>query len=117
MELEGMKFNEALGLMDSIINELKGYGKRTEAREFIEAGKRRVRAFADKYGTQSLTKKDMETVFRFFGNSINEVHAFLKLLRGELVVKTVGTSEIELREKGINPGFELPTLKFVYRED
>ena len=117
MELEGMKFNEALGLMDSIINELKGYGKRTEAREFIEAGKRRVRAFADKYGTQSLSNKDIEVVFNYFGDAIDRTQAFLKILRGELIIKSVGTSEIELREKGINPGFELPTLKFVYREE
>lgn len=79
----------------------------------METARNRIVRDSDKYSTCRLKPQDVDTIFKYFTNSIEQVEAFYKLLSGKLVVIRVGAEEIELAERGVYAGSQ--TIKFTYR--
>ena len=116
MKLDNTTFNEAMGILDSMVRELKYFGEETQSKEFIHTAKVKIREFSDKYSTtHRLGERDINTIFRYFGNAIDDTHAFLRLLKGELIVDSVDTEDITLKERKVDS--DMKTYTFRFREE
>jgi len=113
MKLDSKTYNQVIRYLDGILKDLKGVNDVGESREFVATAKNRIVRDSDKYSTCRLKPQDVDIIFKYFTNSIEQVEAFYKLLSGKLVVTKVGAKHIELAERGMYAGTE--TIKFRYR--
>jgi len=113
MKLDSKTYNQVIRYLDGILKDLKGANDVGESREFMATARNRIVRDSDKYSTCRLKPQDVDTIFKYFTNSIEQVEAFYKLLSGKLVVIRVGAEEIELAERGVYA--DTHTIKFRYR--
>jgi len=113
MKLDSKTYNQAMEYLDRILKDLKGLKETKESRGFVSSAKSRIIKDSDKYSTCRLSQKQVDLIFKYFTNSIEQVEAFYKLLSGRLVVAKVGSEDIELADRGMYA--DTQTIKFKYR--
>jgi len=113
MKLDSKTYNQVIRYLDGILKDLKGVNDVGESREFVAIARNRITRDADKYSTCRLKPQDVDTIFKYFTDSIEKVEAFYKLLSGKYFVKNIGAEHIELGERGAYA--DTHTIKFRYR--